>query len=276
SLEFSPEELESLEDRRAELLRVTRKYGGDEGAALGYLEECRARLNDIELSGERSRRLGAELADAIARARQAADSLTEARRDAAERLRSRITEELARLNMAQVQFEIEFEPAGGELGLSASGNESVRFLMSANAGEAPGRISRIASGGELSRIMLALKNVLTENDGVDAMVFDEVDAGVSGVAAQRVAEKLSDLAARRQVLCVTHLSQIAAMADAHFAISKSERDGRTVTSIEKLDERGRILELSRLIGGENVTDTTMKAAREQLRTASRYKKAAAK
>jgi DNA repair protein RecN (Recombination protein N) len=275
-LEFSPEELESLEDRRAVLLRVTRKYGGDEESALGFLEECRAKLSDIEFSGERARRLDAELADAVARARRAADGLTAARRDAAGHLRSRITEELARLNMSGVKFEVEFEPAGGELGLSVSGNESVRFLMSANAGEAPGRISRIASGGELSRIMLALKNVLTENDGVDAMVFDEVDAGVSGVAAQRVAEKLCDLASRRQVLCVTHLPQIAAMADAHFAISKSERGGRTVTSVTKLDEHGRVLELSRLIGGENVTDTTMKAAREQLRTASRYKKSIVK
>ncbi|MDR1299342.1 MAG: DNA repair protein RecN [Oscillospiraceae bacterium] len=273
-LEFSPEELEGIEDRRAGLLRVTRKYGGDEESAIGYLEECRAKLSDIEFSGERALRLNAELAGAIGRARSAANDLTDARRGAAGHLKLRITEELARLNMSGVKFEVEFEPVGGELGLSASGNENVRFLMSANTGEAPGRISRIASGGELSRIMLALKNVLTENDGVDAMVFDEVDTGVSGVAAQRVAEKLSDLAGRRQVLCVTHLPQIAAMADAHFAISKSERGGRTVTSVTKLDENGRILELSRLIGGENVTGTTMNAAREQLHTARRYKKAA--
>jgi DNA repair protein RecN (Recombination protein N) len=145
--------------------------------------------------------------------------------------------------------------------------------MSANAGEATGRISRIASGGELSRIMLSLKNVLSESDGVGVAVFDEIDAGVSGVAAQRVGEKLFELARGRQVLCVTHLPQIAAMADAHFEITKSEHDGRTATHIKFLDDEGRALEISRLTGGENVTDITKQAAREQLAAAGAYKKA---
>ncbi|MDR2357265.1 MAG: DNA repair protein RecN [Oscillospiraceae bacterium] len=271
-LEFSPEELESLEDRRARLLRVMRMYGGDEESALRFLAEQRDQLAGIEASDERIRQLSAELDGAVARAGILADELTARRAVAADGLKARIAEQLECLNMAGVVFEVEFEPVSGEFGLSARGRENARFLMSANAGQAPGRISRIASGGELSRIMLAMKNVLIENDGIGAMVFDEVDAGVSGIAAQRVAEKLCDLSRGRQVLCVTHLPQIAAMADTHFGISKRESGGRTVTSVEKLDGDGRELELSRLIGGERVTDTTRRAAREQLDAASEYKR----
>jgi DNA repair protein RecN (Recombination protein N) len=186
-------------------------------------------------------------------------------------------EELAHLNMSGVRFAVEFSPVEGVDGLGAYGAETARFLMSANAGETPGRISRIASGGELSRIMLALKNVLTENDELNAMVFDEVDAGVSGIAAQRVGEKLYDLARGqnmhrgRQVLCVTHLPQIAAMADRHFEISKSVEGGRTFTRVTALDREGRRGELARLTGGENVTKTTLDAAEEQLIAAEKYK-----
>ncbi|MDR1589405.1 MAG: DNA repair protein RecN [Oscillospiraceae bacterium] len=273
-LEFSPEELENLEDRRARLLRVMRRYGGDEESALLFLEEQRERLRSIESAEERIKQLDGELSAAAERAGGLADTLSERRRAAAEGLRTRIAGQLECLNMAGVIFEVEFEPVSGEYGLSACGRENARFLMSANAGQAPGRISRIASGGELSRIMLAMKNVLIENDGIDAMVFDEVDAGVSGIAAQRVAEKLCDLSRGRQVLCVTHLPQIAAMADTHFAVTKSESGGRAVTSVTELDGDGRELELSRLIGGERVTDATRKAAREQLDAASEYKRQA--
>ena len=144
--------------------------------------------------------------------------------------------------------------------------------MSANAGETPGRINRIASGGELARIMLALKNVLSSGQDTGAMVFDEIDSGVSGIAAQRVGEKLAKLAQRRQVLCVTHLPQIAVMADAHFEIQKSVSEGRTFTHVNVLDFEGRKKEIARLSGGENITETTLKSAEEQLATAQKYKK----
>ena len=144
--------------------------------------------------------------------------------------------------------------------------------MSANAGEKPGRISRIASGGELARIMLVMKDVLTERSGPETLVFVEIDEGVSGVAAQRVAEKLAHIARRKQVICVTHLPQIAAMADTHFHVEKRERDGRTYTAVTALDRAGRIRELARLHGGDNITDTTLKSAEEQLDAASEYKR----
>ena len=145
------------------------------------------------------------------------------------------------------------------------------FLMSANAGETPGRISKIASGGELARIMLVMKDVLSERDDVGTLVFDEIDEGVSGIAAQRVAEKLARLARKKQVICVTHLPQIAAMADTHFLIEKIERDGRTYTKVTPLEREGRIRELARLHGGDNVTETTLASAAEQLDAAYKYK-----
>ena len=144
--------------------------------------------------------------------------------------------------------------------------------MSANAGEEPGKISRIASGGELSRIMLAMKNVLSERDPVETMVFDEVDTGVSGIAAQRVAEKLAALARTRQVICVTHLPQLAAMADHQFLIEKAESGGRTYTSIASLDSAQRRREIARLTNGENITDAALRAAGDQLAAAEEYRK----
>ncbi|MDR2615165.1 MAG: DNA repair protein RecN, partial [Oscillospiraceae bacterium] len=268
-LDFSPGELDEVNARLAAVARVTRKYGGDEEEASLFLERAKKELEDIELSDERRLSLESERETRLKAASAAAEVLTAARREAAERMRDRVAEELSHLAMPGVSFEAEFIQ---EDGLTARGAEDARFLMSANAGEAPGRISRIASGGELSRIMLALKNVLSESDGGGVAVFDEIDAGVSGVAAQRVGEKLFELARDRQVLCVTHLPQIAAMADAHFEITKAERNGRTATRITALDDEGRALEISRLTGGENITDISKKAAREQLAAAAEYKK----
>ena len=173
--------------------------------------------------------------------------------------------------MPGVRFRTELKAVQGSPGFNADGCDEVRFLMSANAGEAPGRISKIASGGELSRIMLAMKSVLAANDAVDTLIFDEIDTGVSGIAAQRVGEKMAALAHHRQLICITHLPQIAAMADQHYAISKSVRDGRTYTSVTPLDREGRVRELARLHGGDIVTETTLRAAEEQLAAADRYK-----
>ena len=171
-------------------------------------------------------------ARALAEAQKKGQLLSQARKKAGKALEERIQEELAQLDMPKVRFRVEILPLENEKGLGADGMDAVRFLMSANVGEELRPIQKIASGGELARIMLCLKNVLAENDDVGTLVFDEVDTGVSGRAAQKVAQKLFQVARRKQVLCVTHLPQIAAMADVHFSVEKGELGGRTYTRVE--------------------------------------------
>ena len=271
SLDFSPEEMDRLDERLALLRRLMKKYGDSEEALVAYREKVRAELSSIENSTYRVEKLTEEVKALEKTAWEKAQALSKRRRAAAKVLQARIMEELSDLNMPGARFEVQFSPLRTESGLNASGGDEVRFLLSANAGEDPGRLSQIASGGELSRIMLAMKNVLSENEDAGTLVFDEVDAGVSGVAAQRVAEKLAALSRRRQVLCVTHLPQIAAMADTHFEIKKETRDGRTYTTVTLLDDEGRRRELARLIGGENITPVTLLSAGEQLQAAGTYK-----
>ena len=196
-----------------------------------------------------------------AKAKKAGLALRKIRKTAADALAERILSELAQLDMPKVQFVCQFE----ELELTATGMDEVRFLMSANVGEDLKPMSKVASGGELARIMLALKNVLAEQDHVPTLIFDEVDAGVSGQAAQKVAEKLCQVARTKQILCVTHLAQLAAMAHTHLYISKAVRKGRTYTSVTPLDMEGRKQEIARIIGGAVITDTTLKSAEEMLR-----------
>ncbi|MBQ1768737.1 MAG: DNA repair protein RecN [Oscillospiraceae bacterium] len=268
-LDFSPEELDELDDRLDTLKRILRKYGGSEEAALEFLENAKEELKTIENSDARREELEAETEKLRKKAEALAAALTEKRKKVGEALADRIEAELQALSMKGAVFFVSLG-AGGELG--PYGRDEVRFMMSANAGEAPGRISKVASGGELSRVMLAMKSVLSENDPVDAMVFDEIDTGVSGIAARRVAEKLAGIAAKKQVICVTHLPQIASMADVHFSISKELNEGRTYTRVERLDGEGRKLELARLTGGDVITETTLKAAEEQLDAAEKWKK----
>ena len=203
-------------------------------------------------------RLKKKLKKAEKEAWDAAKVLRENRKDTAKSMAERILSELAQLDMPRVQFEVQFT----ELDLTANGADSVAFYMSANAGEALKPMSKVASGGELARIMLAMKNVLAEKDQVNTLIFDEVDTGVSGRAAQKVAEKLRSVAKHKQVLCVTHLPQLAALANTHLLIAKSERDGRTYTSVTPLDVEGRKRELARIIGGTNITEITLKSAEE--------------
>jgi len=269
-LDFTPGELDELETRLDTLRRISRKYGGEK-EALERLEKSKAELADFEDSSELLIKLEKEISAAAAEAADIAQELSDKRRAAASELEKQVMEELAQLSMPGARFIAEFELVRGEYGLNADGRDEVRFVMSANAGEAPGRISRIASGGELARIMLALKNVLSAAQDTAAMVFDEVDSGVSGIAAQRVGEKLAKLALNRQVLCVTHLPQIAVMADTHFEIEKSVSGGRTFTSVTRLDADGRKKEIARLNGGENITITTLTSAAEQLSAAEEYK-----
>ena len=268
SLDFSPGEYDALETRLSQLRRLEKKYGADEAGLAALLEAAQRGLEELDGSEEKRRELEAELAKRKKAAYNSAKELSQLRRAAGEELRQRVEQGLRELSMPSVRFETEIVPLEGEPGFDATGMDEVRFLMSANAGEAPGRISKIASGGELARIMLVMKDVLSERDGTPAMVFDEIDEGVSGVAAQRVAEKLARLSKKKQVICVTHLPQIAAMADTHFRIEKTERDGRTYTKVTPLEREGRIRELARLHGGANITDTTLASAAEQLDAAS--------
>ena len=271
NLDFSPEEYDQLEERISLLSKLERKYTRDEEHLIAYLDECREKLDRIEYADERSEKLRRELEEQKKRCRKAAKLLREKRQAAAEELQQRIVRELRELNMPSVRFAVEFSPLEGEPGFDSTGADQIRFLMSANAGEELGRISRIASGGELSRIMLAMKNVFAEHDPVATMIFDEIDTGVSGIAAQRVGEKLYSVSRGKQVMCVTHLPQIAAMADSHYLIAKEERDGRTYTDVTKLDREGQRMELARLHGGDNITITTLASAEEQLEAAERYK-----
>lgn len=267
SLDFSPREYDELEDRLSLLHRLSRKYGPSEEDMLSYLEKCENELSDIEYSSEKLEKLEKEAAKLEEKAKKCAKVLSDNRKKAAKTLKERIETELSQLSMPGVKFEVCFE----DIELSKKGTDNVSFKMSANAGEALGKISKIASGGELSRIMLAMKNALAENDDVGAMVFDEIDTGVSGIAAQRVGEKLWELSEKKQVICITHLPQIASMADTQFYIMKTGKDGRTFTEITKLDNEGRKTEIARLTGGDVVTELTLSSAAEQIEAAKKYK-----
>ena len=261
ALDFSPEEYDRLEERLTKLRRLEKKYSADEEGLAALLEESRAQLDELEYADDRLAKLEKEIAAARKTAQARAKDLTGARESAARRLEKQVEQELRDLSMPSVRFLVERAETKE---LTASGTDEIRFIMSANAGEAPGPISRIASGGELSRIMLALKNVFAEKDEVDALIFDEIDTGVSGIAAQRVAEKLASLSRSKQVLCVTHLPQIAAMAEHQYLVEKSERGGRTYTEIRPLDREGRRSELARMSGGGEITPTLLAGAEELL------------
>ena len=259
-LSYSADELEQIESRLDVIHKLRRKYGATCGDILEYLEKSKKELDDIEFADDHLERLKGKLKKAEKQAWDAALVLRKKRQETAQKLSERILTELAQLDMPRVQFQCQFQ----EQELGSTGADSVAFYMSANAGEALKPLSKVASGGELARIMLAMKNVLAEKDQVETLIFDEVDTGVSGRAAQKVAEKLRSVAAHKQVLCVTHLPQLAALADTHLLIAKSERDGRTYTTVTPLDLEGRKRELARIIGGANITETTLKSAEEML------------
>ena len=261
SLSYSADELEQIESRLDVIHKLRRKYGATCEDILEYLDKAKKELDEIEFADDKLERLKKNLKKAEKEAWDAALALRENRQQAADTMSKRILSELAQLDMPRVQFACRFT----ETELAVNGADAVAFYMSANAGEALKPLSRVASGGELARIMLAMKNVLAEKDQVATLIFDEVDTGVSGRAAQKVAEKLRSVAVHKQVLCVTHLPQLAALANTHLLIAKSERDGRTYTSVTPLDLEGRKRELARIIGGANITETTLKSAEEMLR-----------
>ena len=260
-LSYSADELEQIESRLDVIHRLRRKYGGNCEEILQYLENAQKELDEIAFADDHIARLKAKCEKAEKQAWEAALQLRNNRVAAAKTLSQRILSELSQLDMPRVQFTCNFT----ETELTVTGADMVAFYMSANAGEALKPLSKVASGGELARIMLAMKNVLAEQDQVATLIFDEVDTGVSGRAAQKVAEKLRSVAKTKQVLCVTHLPQLAALANTHLLIAKEERQGRTYTSVTPLDLEGRKRELARIIGGANITETTLKSAEEMLK-----------
>ena len=260
-LSYSADELERIEERLDVIHKLRRKYGVSCADILDYLARAKQELDEIEFSDDHLERLKGKLKKAETVAWDTAKALRQQRKEAAKALSQRILSELSQLDMPRVRFECRFR----ELELTPSGADAVAFYMSANAGEALKPMSKVASGGELARIMLAMKNVLAEKDQVGTLIFDEVDTGVSGRAAQKVAQKLRSVAAHKQVLCVTHLPQLAALAQTHLLIAKEERGGRTYTTVTPLNFEERKRELARIIGGASITETTLKSAEEMLR-----------
>ena len=270
-LNFSDDEYNKIEGRISMLDRLQRKYSCDEEGLIYLLQESKKQLDDIQYSDDRLIKLAKEKDAQKIRCIETASKLTEARKAAAFKLNEAVTSELKDLNMPSVQFMVDFSALSK---FTLNGVDDIKFLMSANAGESVGRISKIASGGELSRIMLALKNVFAKNDTVETMIFDEIDSGISGISAQRVAEKLYNVSAGKQVMCITHLPQIAAMADTQYLVKKSEIGGRTFTEVDCLDFENRKKEIARLYGGDNISLTTLAAAEEQINNAEGFKRLA--
>lgn len=262
-VDFDPSELEDIDERLDLLYRLSKKYGDTEEEMLEYLEKARAELDNIAFSEERVKELQKQEKEALAETETAACKLTESRKTAGQKLSNAICSELEFLDMPNVRFVVKCS----DIGLTENGKDEVEFLISANAGEEPKPLAKIASGGELSRIMLAIKNVLAETDGVDTMIFDEIDTGVSGRAAQKIAMKLRSASKGRQVICVTHLAQIAAQGDVHLYISKSVSDGKTYTNIKSLIEEERVAEIARIMGGMEITKLQLESAREMLANA---------
>ena len=264
-LEYDPSELETIEERLDVLYRLGLKYGETEEAMLDCLEKSRAELEGIRMSDETSAKLEREYQKAKNLAEKLAKEISARRAELGTTLAEKVKGELSFLNMPSVDFRVEQEACP----LNELGCDKIQFLISTNAGEPPKPIAKIASGGELSRIMLAIKTVLAGRDEVGTLIFDEVDSGVSGSAAQKVGLKLREVSEDRQVICVTHLAQIAALADTQYLIEKHVRENRTFTDVSELDYEGRKRELARIMGGEKITDLTLANAAEMLELAKK-------
>lgn len=260
NMDYDPAWAEYIENRLDTINMLKRKYGADIPAILAFLEKAKAELDDITFSEEKLAQLEQERSRQFARCYDLARQLSADRKKAAEEFTAKIQEELRFLDMSAVRF----LPVFREKALSSLGMDDFELQVSTNVGEEPKPLAKIASGGELSRIMLAMKNVLSDRDNVDTMIFDEIDTGVSGRAAQKIGRKLHEVSAGRQVICVTHLAQVAAYADHHLLISKKVRDGKTFTSVESLSEEERTQELARIMGGDVITPATLSAAAELL------------
>ncbi len=266
-MEHDPEELDRVQSRLEEIRKLERKYGATEEAVLQYYNEIKEKAEGFSNSEEKLNQLRRELEEKKKVLTEKGAVLSETRKKAAVRLEQEVMEQLVSLDMGKMKFSVSFTPC--EIG--EKGGEKVVFLLSSNPGEELKELSKIASGGELSRIMLALKSVLADADSVGTLIFDEIDTGVSGRAAQKIADKLTELSRHRQVLCITHLPQIAAMADEHFLIEKQEIEGRSATKVTRLMHQDRLEELARMLGGVSVTELTVAAAEQMLEQATLQK-----
>ncbi len=262
--EFSPAEQELVEERLDQIYRLEQKYGEDIEAVLDYVARSREELERLQSADQQRDTLRAAYRQTLARAKELAQELSAQRREAAARLETRIVAELAQLDMAKVRLSVQVETGSK---LTVHGLDTVAFLISVNPGEALKPLSKVASGGELSRVMLAVKNVLTAREPVGTLIFDEIDTGVSGRAAQKIAYKLVEIGTQKQTLCVTHLPQIAAMGDHHMLISKSVEGERTYTSVVPITDGVRVDEIARMLAGDAITENTRSNARELLEAA---------
>lgn len=270
-LEFEPDRLNRVEERLDLIHQLKRKYGDTIESILAYGEAISEELEELRNRDENREEVKRKLDTVREKLKNVADRLTSARQKAAKRLEQRMEAELADLNMANTTFRVAFQSS--ERGFTPTGCDRVEFQIAPNPGEPLRPLAKIASGGELSRLMLALKTIFIDVDPIDTVVFDEIDTGVSGRAAQSIAEKMAGLARKNQVLCVTHLPQVACMADHHYLIAKEVSDQQTRTRVERLDDDGRAMELARMLGGVEVTTTTRRHAEEMLRLAEQMKQA---
>lgn len=264
--DINPAEIDEIEDRLSVLFKLSKKYGSTEEEILEFLENTKQELDDITFSDKKKEELYIELNEKYEILSEKANVLSENRKKFGEIFINAVKEELSFLDMSSINFKI----VQNNKNFDETGADEIYFLISANAGEEPKPLSKIASGGELSRIMLAIKNVLASKDNIQTLIFDEVDTGVSGRAAQKIGIKLKEVSKNRQVLCVTHLAQIAAFADNHFLISKSEKENKTYTSVTSLDYDGKVKELARIIGGIEATQLSLDTAAEMIKNAKKY------
>ena len=260
SIDFSPEEIEMIDEKLDLYYKFSNKYGQTEQEMLDYLEKAKEKRNSILFADEELNRLNEEYENLLNITVKLADKLSAERKKTAKIFEENVKQELAFLDMPKMQFYVDFNKGN----LSSTGYDKIEFLISANPGEPPKSLSKVASGGELSRIMLAIKNIISYNDTIGTLIFDEIDTGVSGRASQKIGLKLKSVSKNTQVICVTHSAQIASNADEHFLIQKKFNNNKTFTCVTPLDFEGRKQELARIMGGLEITDTLLQSAEELL------------
>lgn len=264
SAEFDPEERDIIEERLDLLFKLSKKYGSTEEEMLKYLDDCKARRSNIDNDDREIEKLNSEYDKAYAHVLKLAEELSIVRKETAAKFEKDVKSQLEFLDMPKISFVVDFSKNI----LSSNGYDKIEFLISTNPGEPPKPLAKIASGGELSRIMLAIKNIIAYNDTVDTLIFDEIDTGVSGRASRKIGLKLKSVSESTQVITVTHSAQIASVADEHFLIQKDFSGDRTYTKVTPLDFDGRKHELARIMGGLEITDTLLKSAEEMLLSSS--------